>query len=200
MGLAEGVAAGDECHGLFVVHGHAGEGLADVACRASGVGVAVRAFGVHVDQAHLHGGKRIGQFAIAAVALVAEPRGLGTPVDVRLRLPDVGATAAEAEGLEAHRFERHVAGEDHEVGPGDFAAVLLLDGPEQAARLVEVDVVGPAIERRESLRASACAAASIVNAVGAGGVPGHADEERSVVAEVGRPPILRIRHERHGDP
>jgi hypothetical protein len=26
-------------------------------------------------------------------------------------------------------------------------------------------------------------------------VPGHADEERPIVAEVGRPPILRIRHQ-----
>ena len=76
------------------------------------------------------------------------------------------------------------------------AAVLLLDGPEQAARLVEVHVVGPAVERRESLRAPAGAAAPIVNAVRAGGVPGHADEERSVVAEVRRPPVLRVGHQR----
>src|SRR6185295_1789342 len=33
MRLAEGVAAGDECHGLLVVHRHAREGLADVAAR-----------------------------------------------------------------------------------------------------------------------------------------------------------------------
>ena len=163
--------------------------------RACGIRIAVGAFGVHVDQAHLHRGKRIGEFAIAAVALVAEPLGLRTPVGVDFRLPDVGATAAEAEGLEAHRLERDVAGEDHEIGPGNFAAVLLLDGPEQAARLVEVDVVGPAVERRESLRAASGAAASVVDAVGSGGVPGHADEERAVVAEVGGPPILRIGHD-----
>jgi hypothetical protein len=44
-----------------------------------------------------------------------------------------------------------VAGEDHQVGPGDLVAVLLLDRPEQAARLVEVAVVRPAVERREAL-------------------------------------------------
>ena len=118
-----------------------------------------------------------------------------TPVDLRLRLPDIGAAAAEPESLEAHRFQRHVAGEDHQVGPGNFAAVLLLDRPEQPARLVQIHVVGPAVQRRESLRAPARAAASIVDAVRAGGMPGHADQERAVVAEIGRPPILRIRHQ-----
>src|SRR5262249_25698373 len=33
------------------------------------------------------------------------------------------------------------------------------------------------------------------DAVGAGRVPGHADEERAVVAVVGRPPVLRRRHQ-----
>jgi hypothetical protein len=37
--LAEGVAAGDQRHGLLVVHRHAGEGLADVAAAASGSGL-----------------------------------------------------------------------------------------------------------------------------------------------------------------
>ncbi len=66
---------------------------------ADRVGVAVRAFGVHIDQAHLHGGQGVCEFTIAAVALVAEPRGLWTPIGVGLRLPDVGAAAAEPEGL-----------------------------------------------------------------------------------------------------
>ncbi len=74
-------------------------------------------------------------------------------------------------------------------------AVLLLDGPEQAAGAVEVDVVGPAIERGEALLTASSAAAAVVGAVGAGGVPGHADEERAVVAEVGGPPVLRVGHD-----
>jgi hypothetical protein len=41
------------------------------------VGVAVRAFRVHVDQAHLHGGQRVVQVALAAVALVGQPGRLG---------------------------------------------------------------------------------------------------------------------------
>ena len=125
-----------------------------------------------------------------------QPLGFPAPVDVLIRLPDVLAAAAEAEGLEAHRLQRDVAGEDHEVGPGDLAAVLLLDRPEQAARLVQADVVRPAVERREALLASAAAAAAVAGAVGAGAVPGHADEQGPVVTEVRRPPVLRVGHQR----
>ena len=136
------------------------------------------------------------QLAVAAEALVdAQPGDLGAPVHVLVRLPHVLAAAAEAEGPEAHRLQRDVAGEDQQVGPGDLLAVLLLDRPQQAARLVDVDVVGPAVERREALLAATAAAAAVVDAVGAGGVPGHADELRAVVAEVGRPPVLRVGHQ-----
>ena len=136
------------------------------------------------------------QVAIAAEALVgAQPGDLLAPVHVLVRLPDVRTAAAEAEGPEAHRLQRDVAGEDDQVGPGDLRAVLLLDRPQQAARLVEVDVVGPAVERREALLAAAAAAAAVGDAVGSGGVPGHADEERAVVAEVRRPPVLRVGHQ-----
>ena len=63
VGLAEGVAAGDQRDGFFVVHRHAAEGVADVVRRRERIGIAVRAFGVDVDQAHLHGGQRILQVA-----------------------------------------------------------------------------------------------------------------------------------------
>src|SRR6202012_3943264 len=53
VGLAEGVAAGDKGDGLFVVHGHAGEGLADVLGGGDGVRLEVGAFGVHGDEAHV---------------------------------------------------------------------------------------------------------------------------------------------------
>ena len=36
--------------------------------------------------------------------------------------------------------------------------------------------------------------AAVVDAIGAGRVPRHADEERAVVAEVGGPPVLGIGH------
>ena len=192
--LAKRVAAGDERDGLFVVHRHAEERLADVLGRRDRIRVAVRAFRVDVDQAHLDGAERLRQLALAAVAFVAQPCPFGTPIEF-LGLPDVGASAGEAEGLEAHRFERDVAGENHQVGPGDLLAVFLLDRPEQAARLVEVRVVRPAIQRREALLTGAGAAAAVGNAVRARAVPCHADHQAAVVAEIGRPPILRVRHQ-----
>ena len=62
--LAEGMAAGDQRHGFFVIHRHAGEGFANVTCaEATRVRLAIRAFGIDVNQAHLHGGQRVFQVA-----------------------------------------------------------------------------------------------------------------------------------------
>src|SRR3982750_1313813 len=103
--------------------------------------------------------------------------GFRAPVDVLVRLPGVLAPAAEPEGLEAHRFQGDVAGEDHQVGPGDLAAVLLFDGPQEPSRLVEADVVRPAVERGEALLPASAAAAAVRDSIRAGAVPRHADEQ-----------------------
>ena len=129
VALAEGVPAGNKCHGLLVVHRHAGEGLADVAARGDRIGIGVGSLGIHVDQAHLDGAEGILEVPFTGVALVAKPLVLGAPVDVVLRLPDVRASPAETERLEAHRLERAVAREDHQIRPGELAAVFLLDRP-----------------------------------------------------------------------
>ena len=191
--LAEGVPAGDQRHGFLVVHRHAPERLADVARRRHRIGRAVRPLGIDVDEPHLHRAERSGQLAVAAVALVAEPGVLRAPEDLR-RLPHIRPSEAEAERLEPHRFERDVAREHQQVRPRDLLSVLLLHRPEQPARLVEVGVVRPAVERRESLCALAGAAAPVLDAVGAGRVPAHTNEQRPVVPVVGRPPGLRRRH------
>ncbi len=196
MGLAEAVAAGDQRHGLLVVHRHAREGLADVARRRERIRLAVRPFRIDVDQAHLHGGQRILQDPVARVALVAEPGVLRPPVDVLFGSQMSARPPPKPKVLNPIELQRDVAGEDHQVGPGDLLAVLLLDRPQQPARLVEVDVVRPAVERREALRAVAGAAAAVADAVGAGAVPRHPDEQPPVVAEVGRPPLLRVGHQR----
>ena len=196
MGLAEGMAAGDEGDGLLVVHRHAAEGGPDVLGGGQVVAAGVRAFRVDVDQAHVGGAERLNQIAVAGEAhVVIQPGDLATPVHVFVRLPHVRTAAAEADGPEAHGFQRDVAGKDQQVGPGDFLAVLLLDRPQQAARLVDVDVVGPAVERCEALLAPAAAAAAVGDPVGPGGVPGHADELRPVMAEVRRPPVLGVGHQ-----
>ncbi len=164
------------------------------------IGLAVRALRVHVDEAHLHVGERLREFPVAGIAAVlvtavGEPLGLAAPVHVFLGFPDVLAPEAEAEGPEAHVLKGDVTGQDEQVGPGNPVAVLLLDRPEQAARLVEVAVVRPAVDGREALRTGRPAAAAVAGTVGARGVPGHADEQRPVMAIVGRPPVLRILHQ-----
>jgi hypothetical protein len=129
VALAERVPADDQRHRLLVVHRHAGKRLADVPGGGERVGVAVRAFRVDVYQAHLHGTERVGQLALAAVPLVAEPCVFGSPEDL-LGLPDVGPAEAEAERLEPHRLHRHVARQHEQIGPRDLLAVLLLDRPQ----------------------------------------------------------------------
>ncbi len=163
--------------------------------RRDGIGIAVRPFRIDVDQTHLHGGEGTLKITVAGVALVRQPLAFGAPVDALVGLPDILAPAAETERLEAHQFEGDVAREDHQVGPGDFPAVFLLDRPQQAARLVEVRVVRPAVERSEALHAAIGSAAAVADAVRAGAVPRHSNEQRPVMAIVGRPPILRVRHQ-----
>ena len=193
MGLADRVAAHDERNRLLVVHGHAAKGLADVPGGSHRIGVARGPFRIHVDEAHLHGAERLGEFPVAAIALVSQPGVLRTPEDV-LGLPDVGPAETEAKRFEAHRFISHIAGQDQQIRPRDLLAVLLLDGPEQPARLVEIGVVRPAVEGGKALLAFAATAAAIGDAVSPGGMPRHADEHRTVVTVVGRPPVLRRCH------
>src|SRR6185436_9952584 len=147
VGFAERVPAGDERHRFLVVHRHAAERLANIPRSSNGIRSAIRPFRVHVDEAHLHRAEGIRELPIAAVALVTEPRALRPPVDV-LGLPDILAAAGETKGLEPHRLEGDVAGQDDQVGARDLPAVLLLERPEQPARLVDVRVVRPAAERR----------------------------------------------------
>src|SRR6185437_12954473 len=132
VGLAEGMAAGNQRDGLLVVHRHAEERFADVLGRRDRVRIAVRTFRIDVDQAHLHRAERLGELAFAAVTLVAEPASFRTPEEF-FGLPNVGAATGKTEGLEAHRLQRNVADEDHQVRPRYFLAVLLLDRPEQPA-------------------------------------------------------------------
>ena len=193
--LAKGVTTSNERDSLLIIHRHAREGLTNVTRRGEWIRIAVGAFGIDINQAHLHRGKRVFQFAIAGITLVGEPFLFHPPIDVLLRLPNVGTTTAETEGLETHRIQRDIARQNHQVGPRNFATILYLDRPQQATRLVEVAVVRPTVERRKSLTPIARTATTITGAISARAVPRHADEERPVVTEVRRPPILRIGHQ-----
>ena len=190
VGLSEGVSAGDQRHGLFVVHCHAAEGFADIAGGCQRIGIAVRAFRVNIDKTHLNGCKRVLEVTVAAVALIAQPIGLGTPVDVFFRFPDVFATTTETKSLEAHGFQGAVTCEDHKIRPGEFLSVFLLHWPEEQTGLVEVGIVGPAVQRSEALGAGAAATTSVGDAVRTRTMPGHADDEGAIMTVVGRPPVL----------
>src|SRR5690349_3881342 len=98
VSLAEGVPAGNQGHGLLVIHRHAGERLANIARRGDGIGISVGSLRIHVNQAHLHSAERIVELPVAGVALVAEPRLLGSPVSF-IGFPDVRAPAAKTKGL-----------------------------------------------------------------------------------------------------
>src|SRR5262245_11118682 len=195
MRLAERVTARDERYGLLIVHRHAAERGTNVLRGSHVVAALVRTLRVHIDETHVRSPERQREIAIAGETLIhAEPLDLRAPVHVLIRLPHVRTAATETERPEAHRLQRDVTGEDQEIGPRDFLAVLLFDRPQQAPRLVDVDVVGPAVERGEALLAATAAAATVLNTIRAGRVPGHTNELRAVVAEVGRPPGLRVRH------
>src|ERR1019366_8539914 len=94
------------------------------------------------------------------------------------------APTAKTEGLESHRLQRDVTGQDHQVGPGYLPAVLLLDRPQQPASLVEAHVVRPAVEGRKPLCPVTRAASTVGDTVRAGAMPRHPDEERPIMAVV----------------
>ncbi len=193
---AERMSAGNQRDSFFVIHRHATEGFADILRRRQRIRLPVGSFGIDVDKPHLHGREMPLELALTAVTLVAKPRVFRSPEDVLFGFPDVFAAAAESEGFQSHGLQCAVSGEDHEVRPRNLPPVLLLDRPQQEPRLVEVHVVGPAVQRREALRAGAGTASTIADAVRSSAMPRHPDEERSIVPVVGRPPVLRSRHQR----
>jgi len=93
--------AGDQRHGFFVVHRHAGERFANIPGCRKRIRLAVRPFWIHIDQTHLHGAERALKITLPAVALVGQPFAFGAPIDVLFGFPDVRASAAETERLEA---------------------------------------------------------------------------------------------------
>ena len=117
MRLAKGVPTGDQRHGFSVIHRHPGKGFADIPGRGQRVRVAIRPLWVHIDQAHLHGSQRVFQLPVASIALVIQPDILGSPINILLRLPDIGPTAAKAKGLQSHRIQRAVSSQHHQVCP-----------------------------------------------------------------------------------
>src|SRR6266511_1491659 len=152
---------------------------------------------ISVVVGHMHCGILLDALRPARVAdVAAEPGGFPSPIDVLVRVTGVLTPAGETECLKAHRFECYVPGENHQIGPRNLASILLLNRPKKPARLVQANVVRPTVDRCETLLAPAAAAATVANAVSAGAMPRHSNEQPAVVAEVRRPPVLRIGHQR----
>ena len=55
------VPAGDQRHGFFIIHRHAGEGFAHILCAQQRVGIAVGTLRVDINQTHLNSSQRIFQ-------------------------------------------------------------------------------------------------------------------------------------------
>ena len=163
--------------------------------------VAVDAFGVHVDQPHV-GGRQRRMHArrvvkvVEALLAIGQPLGLCSPVDVLLRVPDILSPKGKSEGLQAHGFIGDIAGQNDQVCPGNLVPVLLLNRPQQPPRLVQIDVIRPRVQRRKALVARPSATATIRQPVGACGMPSHADHQPAIVAPIGWPPVLAVRHQR----
>ena len=136
MGFAKRMTAGNQSHGFFVIHGHAIERFANVLSRGKRIRLAVWSLWVHVDQSHLNSGERILKLPVSRVTLVSQPLAFGSPIDVLLRFPDIFATTGESKRFQTHRLEGNISGQDHQIGPRDLVAVLLLDRPEESTCFV----------------------------------------------------------------
>ena len=185
------------CHqgnGLFVIHRHAGEGLTNITTGGNRIRLTVWSLWIDVDQAHLYSCQWIFQFTLTLVALVGQPFGFCSPVDVFFWFPNIGTSTTKAKGLEAHGLHGAVSSKDHQVSPRDLVAILLLDWPQQASSLVKIGVVWPAIERGEALLSSSGSSTTVSDPVGTRAVPGHAYHEGAIVSVISGPPLLRVGH------
>ncbi len=77
-----------------------------------------------------------------------------------------------------------------------FLPYFCLIGHSRRRALSRLPLSGQLIERGEALLPAVGAAAAVGRAIGARRVPGHADEERAVMAVVRRPPGLAVGHQR----
>ena len=197
VGLAEGVPAGDERDRLLVVHGHAGERLADVPAGGDGVGVAVGPLGVHVDEAHLHRAERVGELAVAAGSARRRARCPPAPSRCPPRAPTRPrgrrrTRTSRSPSTPGRTLPARIIRSAHEI----LRPYFCLTGQSRRRALSRLALSGQLLSGAKRCVPDAGAAAAVVDAVGAGAVPRHPDEERPVVAVVGRPPVLRVGHHR----
>src|SRR5215471_3479164 len=114
---------------------------------------------------------------------VAQPRALATPVQLvssqTSARPPAKPKALKPIDSRATLPVRMIRSAQEILRPS-----FCLIGPQETARLVEIRVVRPAVQWRNTLLAGAGAAAAVGDAVRARAVPRHTDEQSSIVAEV----------------
>ena len=116
VSFTKGMSASNEGDRFLVIHPHATKGLTNLFSRGERIRVTVRTLGVHIDQTHLNGRKRVIKLTII-VTFLGQPLALRPPINIFLRLPHIGAASSEAKGFETHGLKSHVATQNHEVGP-----------------------------------------------------------------------------------
>src|SRR6056297_2746783 len=187
--FSECVSAGNECNGFFIIHGHTFKRLPYILCRFFGIRHSIRPFRVHINQSHVVGSKPSLKITRVIVPLICKPFMFRPPVDVYFRFPYIFASGAKSKCFKAHRFKGYITGKNHQVCPGDFSSVFLLNRPKQASCLIKAYIIRPAVQGSISLVSRASAAAAIGHTVGSGTVPGHTDKQGAIMTPVGRPPV-----------
>mmetsp|Transcript_79971 Transcript_79971/g.205737 ORF Transcript_79971/g.205737 Transcript_79971/m.205737 type:complete len:297 (+) Transcript_79971:598-1488(+) len=204
MNLAEGVPATDQGDGLSVVHAHPRERITDVGGAGRWVRIRTvlavriqrhRSFGIHVDQSHRCGAERLLALAVDLAGRVSLLVRAGAQVQAGGAVWVIDAAEAILADGATHGLDRDGPCRDEEVSPAELVPVLLLDGSQQCARMIQVGVVLPAGLRLETLAATTAAPTAISGAVGAGAMPGEPDEEGAIVPKVRGPADLGVGEE-----
>ena len=71
VAFAEGVATGNQGHGFFHRHAHAGKGVAHIFAGGHRIGMAFRPLRIHINQPHLDSGEGLIEAPVRLVALIA---------------------------------------------------------------------------------------------------------------------------------
>ena len=109
--------------------------------------------------------------SVCVTDLIAQPGLLTTPVNGLISLPCIGTATSKTKCGQAHGLNGDITSEEEEIGPGDLVTVLLLNGPEEAASLVEGNVIRPAVEGSKSLLTLSTTSTAVEDTVGTGTVP-----------------------------
>ena len=123
--------------------------------------------------------------------IASEPGGFGTPVDVVVGLPDVFASAGEAEGLEAHGFRATLPARIMRSAQEILQPCRCLMGQRRRRALSRrLTLSGQLLRGAKRCWPRPAPATPVAGAVE---VPALCQamrmKERAVVAEVGRPPV-----------